>query len=759
MQTKIRVVNILLLLMFLPANSTSQEFQFEKLSQILPHSIYTSLAIRDTLLFAGGDDLGMFDISDPTDPVLLSVTPVGHCNWGDFCKVKQILPHDDFLYLLLESHHGNWPDSIGIVDITDIYNPEIIYRDDMPTGNRHILDMAIMDTILAVAYGFNYNDHLAIFDISEIYPNMLECIIDNDLGNGVEASNDYIFYQHHSTQYTYSWNGNALEQLASLENVFWTGNMYSADDQQYLNGYIYRAKSNGNPNIQITNVLDPLNPFISGESWCNGNIANFRTVNDGILIRASSMMYLNDVSDPTSPVFIDTLDLYKESFVFSAVCIEDSILYSLHIKDDNHHLHIFDLSDPYMPEELAHLFRSKTLDIHQLEDHYMLVAQYNGLFLLDISDANNLYIVWEMLHDKYISQVEVSGDYVFVYGSEGYWEDNYLEIYNISNLFNPQLINNQMIPNVVDDAKKMIIVNDSTLYILLEENLYILDISDPVNISFVNAIAISCLEAEHMIIEDDLALIWGDCIEPRYDGEINIYSLVLPQSPQYLSSYFFDDGTGALQSGTVNDQTFIVSQGGNMQLLDISDPQNIRLLGGSATPSQSYALYVDDNILYWGAINMQLYAFNISDLAHITILDSFVTGGSGAEIIVDSNLVYYANSSGGLFIFDNSLYPTAIKDVMNGPDYIVQNAILYPPSPNPFNPTTELTYTIPASGEVSLTIYDIQGREVDVLLGGYQSSGEHSIVWDAKNLPSGIYFARLSSTNGQTQTRKLVLMK
>ena len=79
--------------------------------------------------------------------------------------------------------------------------------------------------------------------------------------------------------------------------------------------------------------------------------------------------------------------------------------------------------------------------------------------------------------------------------------------------------------------------------------------------------------------------------------------------------------------------------------------------------------------------------------------------------------------------------------------------------PNPFNPTTELTYTIPASGEVSLTIYDIQGREVDVLLGGYQSSGEHSIVWDAKNLPSGIYFARLSSTNGQTQTRKLVLMK
>ena len=79
--------------------------------------------------------------------------------------------------------------------------------------------------------------------------------------------------------------------------------------------------------------------------------------------------------------------------------------------------------------------------------------------------------------------------------------------------------------------------------------------------------------------------------------------------------------------------------------------------------------------------------------------------------------------------------------------------------PNPFNPATELTYTIPLSGEVTLTIYDIQGREVSTLLNGFQPAGSHKITFDAEDLPSGIYFARLSTANGQTKTQKLVLMK
>ena len=107
----------------------------------------------------------------------------------------------------------------------------------------------------------------------------------------------------------------------------------------------------------------------------------------------------------------------------------------------------------------------------------------------------------------------------------------------------------------------------------------------------------------------------------------------------------------------------------------------------------------------------------------------------------------------GALYFDHNVW------VDNYPSIAPNRPMFIDCYPNPFNPATELTYTLPSSGEVSLTIYDIQGREVDVLFDGFQSAGSYKITWNAGNLPSGIYFARLSTANGQTQTQKLVLMK
>jgi hypothetical protein len=61
-------------------------------------------------------------------------------------------------------------------------------------------------------------------------------------------------------------------------------------------------------------------------------------------------------------------------------------------------------------------------------------------------------------------------------------------------------------------------------------------------------------------------------------------------------------------------------------------------------------------------------------------------------------------------------------------------------------------------GEVSLIIYDIQGREVEKLETQNLKPGTNQIVWNAEGLPSGIYFARLTM-GGFSQTQKLLLMK
>lgn len=83
--------------------------------------------------------------------------------------------------------------------------------------------------------------------------------------------------------------------------------------------------------------------------------------------------------------------------------------------------------------------------------------------------------------------------------------------------------------------------------------------------------------------------------------------------------------------------------------------------------------------------------------------------------------------------------------------------------PNPFNPSTTISYQLPASGDVRLEIYNLRGQLVNTLINAKQDSGYHSITWngtDSNNhgVASGVYFYRLCSA-GKNVTRKMLLMK
>ena len=83
--------------------------------------------------------------------------------------------------------------------------------------------------------------------------------------------------------------------------------------------------------------------------------------------------------------------------------------------------------------------------------------------------------------------------------------------------------------------------------------------------------------------------------------------------------------------------------------------------------------------------------------------------------------------------------------------------------PNPFNPSTTISFTLPKSGKTELFIYSITGQKVRTLLSGSLSDGTHTIVWDGydnfgKPVSSGVYLARLTAVN-RTATGKMLLMK
>jgi hypothetical protein len=88
---------------------------------------------------------------------------------------------------------------------------------------------------------------------------------------------------------------------------------------------------------------------------------------------------------------------------------------------------------------------------------------------------------------------------------------------------------------------------------------------------------------------------------------------------------------------------------------------------------------------------------------------------------------------------------------------------LYHNYPNPFNPTTTISYGLKETGRVSLRIYDVAGRLVKTLVDGVRLAGDHEVTWDGRSdrgseVATGVYFVQLISA-GQTRTHKIVLVK
>ena len=86
------------------------------------------------------------------------------------------------------------------------------------------------------------------------------------------------------------------------------------------------------------------------------------------------------------------------------------------------------------------------------------------------------------------------------------------------------------------------------------------------------------------------------------------------------------------------------------------------------------------------------------------------------------------------------------------------------PTPNPFNPSTTIFYEINNPNQVSMSIYDINGKLVRSLMNKYHDKGSFSINWDGKNnhgdhVSAGLYILKMMSGNLDLRTKKITLLK
>lgn len=106
----------------------------------------------------------------------------------------------------------------------------------------------------------------------------------------------------------------------------------------------------------------------------------------------------------------------------------------------------------------------------------------------------------------------------------------------------------------------------------------------------------------------------------------------------------------------------------------------------------------------------------------------------------------------------SNLLVSEVQTVTGSTIIIPTEFILHSAYPNPFNPITNISFGLPMDTQVTLNIYNVEGRKVTTLTEGIRTAGNHTIEWNAESYPSGVYFVKLDAGEF-TQKQKLMLIK
>ena len=116
--------------------------------------------------------------------------------------------------------------------------------------------------------------------------------------------------------------------------------------------------------------------------------------------------------------------------------------------------------------------------------------------------------------------------------------------------------------------------------------------------------------------------------------------------------------------------------------------------------------------------------------------------------LVDMNLIEGEN-----VWENNTMTVVSMSDIVKPTEVSLSKAY-----PNPFNPSTTISYDVPSDMDISLVVYDVRGRMVAKLANGMREAGRYDVIWNAENQSSGVYFMKLVAGNTM-KTQKMMLVK
>ena len=167
-----------------------------------------------------------------------------------------------------------------------------------------------------------------------------------------------------------------------------------------------------------------------------------------------------------------------------------------------------------------------------------------------------------------------------------------------------------------------------------------------------------------------------------------------------------------------------------------------------------YYAFVSEEDQFSGTLNIHNFINYMISTDHLTAHEFIANFEMGNEVVYGTGQTdikaYSVSVNQQLMIKDLSLNASSFK--------------LNNPTPNPFNPSTTISYEINNPNQVSMSIYDLNGKLVRSLMNRYHDKGSFSINWDGKNnhgdhISAGLYILKMMSGNLDLRTKKITLLK
>jgi hypothetical protein len=397
--------------------------------------------------------------------------------------------------------------------------------------------------------------------------------------------------------------------------------------------------------------------------------------------------------------------------------------------------YILDIADPANPTLVA---QSITGYNAAVSGSYAYVAQgERGLKIVDISNPATPVVVG--ICQAHITDVDVALYESFAYVADAFFGLQAIDVSNPNSPF-------EVWGDLTGDAE-CVTVSGSYLY-ASNPSLQVFDLSNPLAPN---------LAGWHSGEGTDVA-VSGGYIYMAEGSSLGIYQFIAPQIPMMISMI------------PVNPPVQIPATGGSFNF-NVSVVRNV----GPQAPFVVWARLRNPNFSYTEPTIGPLYinppmGITISRQRTQTIPGSWSPGVYSYWGYVNTTFTYPAIDSSS-FTF-NKMFEGSGPDVWQaactGDPFPGETSIaeefqpsvfnLHPSSPNPFNPSTTISYELPAASYVSLKVYDTAGRLVATLAESWTPAGTHSATFDGSRLASGIYLAKFEAGDF-TATQKLVLLK